>query len=201
MQGSESRRILIASVMEEYSRDAWFEIIERCEHAGVDGFELNFSCPHGLPERKMGSAMGEDPEILLEMSNWVTSATGRPVLAKMTPNITRIEDPARAALKAGCQGVSAINTIRCVIGINLETLRPEPTVEGSTTPGGYSSNFESLDDFRGHSLKYFTTHAELVRIQKERKAAPRVSEQARFINADGDWSGDRFVEQTSALSR
>lgn len=62
-------------------------------------------------------------------------------------------------------------------------------------------DFESLDDFRGHSLKYFTTHAELVRIQKARKAAPRVSEQARFIKADGDWSGDRFVEQTSALSR
>ena len=131
--------VLIASVMEEYDRDAWFEIVERCEEAGVDGFELNFSCPHGLPERKMGSAMGEDPEILLEVCNWVTSATRKPVWAKMTPNVTRIEDPARAALKAGCQGVSAINTIRCVIGINLETLRPEPTVEGSTTPGGYSS--------------------------------------------------------------
>jgi dihydroorotate dehydrogenase len=57
--------ILIASIMEEYNRDAWIEIIERCQDAGVDGFELNFSCPHGLPERKMGSARGEDPEILL----------------------------------------------------------------------------------------------------------------------------------------
>src|SRR5678816_4492348 len=45
----------------------------------------------------------------------------------------------RDRLKAGCQGVSAINTIRSVIGVNLETLRPEPTVEGYTTPGGYSS--------------------------------------------------------------
>ena len=59
--------ILMASIMEEYNKDAWFEIVERCEDAGVDGFELNFSCPHGLPERKMGSAMGEDPEILLEV--------------------------------------------------------------------------------------------------------------------------------------
>lgn len=75
--------ILMASIMEEYNKDAWFEIVERCEDAGVDGFELNFSCPHGLPERKMGSAMGQDPEILLEVCDWVTSATKRPVWAKM----------------------------------------------------------------------------------------------------------------------
>ncbi len=87
----------------------------------------------------MGSAMGEDPEILLEVCGWVMSAAKQPVWAKMTPNVTHIEDPARAALKAGCQGISAINTIRCVIGVNLDTLRPEPTVEGYTTPGGYSS--------------------------------------------------------------
>ncbi len=271
--------ILIASIMEEYNRDAWIEIVERCQDAGVDGFELNFSCPHGLPERKMGSAMGEDPEILLEVCGWVTSAAKRPVWAKMTPNITHIEDPARAALKAGCQGVSAINTIRCVIGVNLETLRPEPTVEGRTTPGGYSSKavrpialrmcmelatmirnefpgrslsgiggvetgedaaqfilvgastvqvctgvmkfgyelvkplcegllafmekhkFETLDDFRGYSLDYFTTHAELVRVQGERKAAQKAAEHERTIRADSDWSGDKFVEQSAALSR
>jgi dihydroorotate dehydrogenase subfamily 1 len=271
--------ILIASIMEEYNRDAWIEIVERCQDAGVDGFELNFSCPHGLPERKMGSAMGEDPEILLEVCGWVTSAAKRPVWAKMTPNITHIEDPARAALKAGCQGVSAINTIRCVIGVNLDTLRPEPTVEGRTTPGGYSSKavrpialrmcmelatmiknefpgrtlsgiggvetgedaaqfilvgastvqvctgvmkfgyelvkplcegllafmekhkFETLDDFRGYSLGYFTNHAELVRVQGERKAAQKAAEHERTIRADSDWSGDKFVEQSAALSR
>jgi dihydroorotate dehydrogenase len=49
--------VLIASIMEEYNRDAWHEIVERCEAAGVDSFELNMSCPHGLPERKMGAAM------------------------------------------------------------------------------------------------------------------------------------------------
>ncbi|HJX98694.1 MAG TPA: hypothetical protein VJ281_07440, partial [Chthoniobacterales bacterium] len=63
--------ILIASIMEEYNRDAWTEIVERCQDVGVDAFELNFSCPHGLPERKMGAAMGENPEILEEVSGWV----------------------------------------------------------------------------------------------------------------------------------
>ena len=86
----------------------------------------------------MGSAMGENPEILEEVCRWVMSAAKVPVWAKMTPNVTHIEDPSRAALAAGCQGLSAINTIRSVIGIDLETLRPEPTVEGYTTLGGYS---------------------------------------------------------------
>ena len=101
-------------------------------------FECNFSCPHGLPERRMGSAMGENPEMLEEVCGWVMSAAKVPVWAKMTPNVTHIEDPSRAALRAGCHGISAINTIRSVIGVNLETLRPEPSVEGFTTPGGYS---------------------------------------------------------------
>jgi dihydropyrimidine dehydrogenase (NADP+)/dihydropyrimidine dehydrogenase (NAD+) subunit PreA len=132
-------RVLIASIMEEYRKDAWVEIVERCQNAGVDALECNFSCPHGLPERRMGSAMGENPEILKEVCGWVMAAARVPVWAKMTPNVTHIEDPTRAALSAGCQGISAINTIRSVIGVNLDTLRPEPSVEGWTTPGGYSS--------------------------------------------------------------
>lgn len=131
-------RILIASIMEEFNKDAWFEIVQRCQDTGVDAFELNFSCPHGLPERKMGAAMGENPEILEEVCGWVMEATKIPVWAKMTPNVTHIEDPTRASLKAGCDGIAAINTIRSVIGVNLDTLHPEPSVEGYTTPGGYS---------------------------------------------------------------
>ncbi len=132
-------RVLIASIMEEYRKDAWVEIVERCQEAGVDALECNFSCPHGLPERRMGSAMGENPEILEEVCGWVRGAARVPVWAKMTPNVTHIEEPSRAALRAGCEGISAINTIRSVIGVNLDTLRPEPSVEGFTTPGGYSS--------------------------------------------------------------
>jgi dihydropyrimidine dehydrogenase (NADP+)/dihydropyrimidine dehydrogenase (NAD+) subunit PreA len=131
-------RVLIASIMEEYRKDAWVEIIERCQEAGVDALECNFSCPHGLPERRMGSAMGENPELLQEVCGWVMGAARIPVWAKMTPNVTHIEDPSRAALRAGCQGISAINTLRSVLGVNLDTLRPEPSVEGFTTPGGYS---------------------------------------------------------------
>ena len=86
----------------------------------------------------MGAAMGENPEIVEEVCGWVMAAAKKPVWAKMTPNVTRITEPSRAAFRGGCQGVSAINTIRSVMGVNLDTLRPEPTVEGYTTPGGYS---------------------------------------------------------------
>lgn len=271
--------VLIASIMEEYRRDAWIEIVERCQDAGVDGFELNFSCPHGLPERKMGSAMGEDPGLLEEVAGWVMSAAKKPVWAKLTPNVTRIEEPARAAFRAGCQGVSAINTIRSVMGVNLDTLRPEPSVNGYTTPGGYSSKairpialrmvmeiakvvqsefpgrslsglggiesgsdaaqfillgantvqvctgvmklgygcikpmceellafmekhgVETLDEVRGRSLPYFTTHAELVRMHQERKAARKDNTATQVVKTDAEWTGDEFVKQSDALSR
>ena len=57
----------------------------------------------------------------------------------MTPNITNIREPSLAAVRGGAAGISAINTILSVIGVDLSTLRPMPTVEGYTVPGGYSS--------------------------------------------------------------
>ncbi len=74
-----------------------------------------------------------------EVCGWINAKASVPVWAKMTPNITDITVPARTALAAGCEGVAAINTITSVMGINLDTLRPEPSVEGYSTPGGYSS--------------------------------------------------------------
>jgi len=271
--------VLIASIIEEYRKDAWIEIVERCQACGVDGFELNFSCPHGLPERKMGAAMGENPDILSEVVGWVMGAAKIPVWAKMTPNVTHIEDPSRAALKAGANGISAINTIRSVIGVNLDTLRPEPSVEGYTTPGGYSSRaikpialrmvmevaqlirsefpgrtlsaiggvesgfdaaefillgadtvqvctgvmkfgyehvkpmcdqllsfmekhkFETPADFKGRSLQYFTTHADLVKRQADRKSAQKASGGSKVVKSDADWTGGDFVKQSDTLAR
>jgi len=84
--------IVIASIMEEYNKDAWIEIVERTQATGIDAFELNFSCPHGLPERKMGAAMGQDCAIMEEVCKWVMSAAKVPVWAKLTPNVTHIQD-------------------------------------------------------------------------------------------------------------
>jgi dihydropyrimidine dehydrogenase (NADP+) len=131
--------ILIASIMEEYEKSRWQELTRMVQDTGVDAFELNFSCPHGMPERKMGSAMGEHPDLIEEVTGWVKEVSSIPVWAKMTPNITNICEPALAAIKGGADGISAINTILSVIGVDLETLRPMPTVEGHSVPGGYSA--------------------------------------------------------------
>jgi len=131
--------ILIASIMEEYDKERWQELTRMVQETGVDGFELNFSCPHGMPERKMGSAMGEHPDLITEVTSWVTEVSRVPVWAKMTPNITNIVEPSMAAVKGGANGISAINTILSVIGVDLKTLRPKPTVEGYSVPGGYSA--------------------------------------------------------------
>ncbi len=132
-------RILVGSIMERYDKARWQELAWRCIKAGCDSLELNFSCPHGHPESGMGAAMGQNPAMVKEVTSWVVEAVGgRPVWAKMTPNITDIRIPARAAKAGGAAGVAAINTILSTVGINLKTLRPTPTVEGHSTYGGYS---------------------------------------------------------------
>jgi dihydroorotate dehydrogenase subfamily 1 len=131
-------KMVIASIMEEYRREAWHEIVERTQATGVDGFEMNLSCPHGLPERKMGMAMGENPDITEEVVRWVKEASKIPVWVKMTPNVGNPAEPAKAAVRGGADGISAINTILSIIGVDLKTLKPMPTVEGHTVSGGYS---------------------------------------------------------------
>jgi dihydroorotate dehydrogenase subfamily 1 len=133
-------KVLVASIMEEGRREAWHEIVERVQQTGVDLLELNLSCPHGLPERRMGMAMGEDPARVREVVGWVKEVATIPVWAKMTPNIGDPTAPARAAVEAGADGISAINTILSVIGLHPRTLRPQPTVEGYSVPGGYSGH-------------------------------------------------------------
>ncbi len=68
-------------------------------------------------------AMGQDPEVLGEVCGWINGAATKPVWAKMTPNVTDIAYPATVALKAGCEGVAAINTISCIIGERSITTR------------------------------------------------------------------------------
>ncbi len=132
------KKMLIASIMEEYNKAAWQRIVREVQETGVDGFELNLSCPHGLPERKMGMAMGENPDIVEEVVGWVKEVARIPVWAKMTPNVGNPTVPAGAALRAGADGIAMINTILSVTGIDLKTFRPLPTVEGHSVPGGYS---------------------------------------------------------------
>ncbi len=129
---------VIASIMVESKKEAWQEIVKRTEETGIDGFELNFGCPHGMSERGMGSAMGQVPEYTCMVTEWVMEVATKPVIVKLTPNVTDIVQPARAALKAKCDALSLINTINSIMGVDLDTFELRPNVGGKGGHGGYA---------------------------------------------------------------
>ncbi len=129
---------VIVSVMVESKKEAWQEIIKRSEDTGCDGFELNFGCPHGMSERGMGSAMGQVPEYTCMVTEWVMEVATKPVIVKLTPNITDITYPARAAVKGGASAISLINTINSIMGVDLDTFELKPNVGGKGGHGGYA---------------------------------------------------------------
>ena len=131
------KHAVIASLMVESTREAWHEMVARAEGAGADGLELNFGCPHGMSERGMGSAVGQVPEYCRQITEWVKERARTPVLVKLTPNISDVRMPARAAKRGGADALSAINTINSITGIDLETLEPRPKVDGYSSHGGY----------------------------------------------------------------
>jgi dihydropyrimidine dehydrogenase (NAD+) subunit PreA len=131
------KHAVIASLMVESKRESWHKIVQQAEDAGADGLELNFGCPHGMSERGMGSAVGQVPEYTELITSWVKEKAQTPVLVKLTPNITDIRTIARAAKRGGADGLSAINTMNSITGIDLDTLVPRPNVDGKSSHGGY----------------------------------------------------------------
>ena len=129
-------RAVIVSLMVE-SKDDWREIIRRTMDTGCDGIELNFGCPHGMCERGMGSAVGQEPEVLKIVAGWAVEFSTVPVLIKLTPNIGDILEPGIAAVEAGVHGLSLINTIKSLIGVDLDRFVPYPVVGNRSTNGGY----------------------------------------------------------------
>ncbi len=130
-------RAMIVSIMVPCEEGAWKAILPRVEETGADAIELNFGCPHGMSERGMGAAVGQVPDYIEMVARWCKQNTRMPVIVKLTPNITDIRYPARAALKGGADAVSLINTISSIISVNLDTMSPEPSIDGKGSHGGY----------------------------------------------------------------
>jgi len=130
-------RAIVASLMMEMNRDRWHELVETVQASGVDGFELNFGCPHGMSERGMGAAVGQDPELVEMCTKWVVEVSKVPVIVKLTPNITDIRQTARAAKRGGAHAISMINTINSLIGVDIDTWDPVPNVDHLGAHGGY----------------------------------------------------------------
>ncbi len=129
---------VVVSLMVESKPEAWYDIVDRVNDTGADGIELNFGCPHGMSERGMGAAVGQVPEYVQMITEWVMEKTRVPVLVKLTPNVTDIRKPGRAARAARADGIALINTINSLIGVNLESWAPLPDVRGRGSHGGYS---------------------------------------------------------------
>lgn len=128
---------LVVSLMCQ-SRDDWHRAVRDAEGAGADGLELNFGCPHGMCERGMGSSVGQNPETVELLTSWVMEVAKIPVIVKLTPNITDITEPARAARRGGAHALCLINTIQSIAGVDIDKFVPYPTVDHKSTNGGYS---------------------------------------------------------------
>lgn len=149
---------VIASLMVE-SREEWHQIIKDVENAGCDGIELNFGCPHGMCERGMGSAVGQEPEILEKIVSWVMEAANTPVITKLTPNVTDIVDPGLAGVRGGTDALSLVNTFKSIVGLNLDTYAPYPEVDGEGTNGGYCG--PAVKPIALHMLRELKQHPEI----------------------------------------
>ena len=130
-------RALIVSLMVPCEEDSWKRILAQVEDTGADGVELNFGCPHGMSERGMGSAVGQVPDYVEMVTRWCKAHTRMPVIVKLTPNVSNILGPARAAKRGGADAVSLINTVSSIISVDLDRMAPTPTVDGKGTHGGY----------------------------------------------------------------
>jgi len=131
-------RAVIVSAMVESKPEAWHEIVRQIEDTGADGIELNYGCPHGMSERGMGSAVGQVPEYCEQITSWVKNSAQIPVIVKLTPNITNIVGPARAAIAGGADAISLINTINSITAVNLDNFEISPNIGGKGGHGGYA---------------------------------------------------------------
>jgi dihydropyrimidine dehydrogenase (NAD+) subunit PreA len=129
--------VVIVSMMAATEAE-WQEIARRVQDAGADMIECSFSCPHGMPERGMGSAVGQDADLTFERAKWVVDAVDIPVLIKLTPNVADMRPIAARVKEAGAAGITCINTVKGLIGFDLDTFAPLPSVNEQSTAGGYS---------------------------------------------------------------
>ncbi|MFA6075085.1 MAG: NAD-dependent dihydropyrimidine dehydrogenase subunit PreA [Negativicutes bacterium] len=133
-------KVVIASIMADVKREPWQDLARRMEAAGADAIELNLSCPHFRLEDDMGAAIGKSVENSALITAWVKGVVNIPVIAKLTPNVSDIQEVTASVVKAGADAIATINTVQGMIGVDIETLEPLPAVEGFSSFGGYSGN-------------------------------------------------------------
>ena len=131
-------KFILASLMGK-NESEWEDLSLQCENSGVDAIELNFSCPN-MADGRLGTAIGQVPELVERFTAAARRRTKIPILAKLTPNVESMSPAAEAAIRGGADGISAINTIKSIIGVNHDTFVSSPAVQGMSAVGGYSGN-------------------------------------------------------------
>lgn len=131
-------KVIIASIMAPVKKDAWQDLVKIFNDTPADAFELNFSCPHGMPEKGIGMAIGTDTGISSAITKWVKEVAKKPVFIKLSPNVSNISSITWAVEQAGADGLAAINTVQGFMGFDLNTLTPQLNINGKTTYGGCS---------------------------------------------------------------
>ena len=129
-------KVIIASIMGQ-NEDEWTELASLCEKAGASVIECNFSCPN-MESESLGVTIGQSEELVEKFIRAAKRGTNLPVLAKLTPNIMDVVPVALAAKRGGADGISAINTINSITGVDIESLTAKPSVRGKSIVGGYS---------------------------------------------------------------
>ena len=131
-------KFILASIMGQ-NEEEWETLARLCEENGADAVELNFSCPN-MAEGGFGSDIGQIPELVERFTAAARRGCHIPLLAKLTPNVATMSPAAEAARRAGADGISAINTIKSVVGVDMHTYVSAPAVHGEGAVGGYSGN-------------------------------------------------------------
>ncbi|MDU4860895.1 MAG: NAD-dependent dihydropyrimidine dehydrogenase subunit PreA [Terrisporobacter othiniensis] len=129
-------KVIVASIMGENEKE-WEELARLVTEAGADMIECNFSCPQ-MTSHAMGSDVGQNPELVKTYCEAVARGSKLPILAKMTPNIGDMNIPAIASMEGGAAGISTINTIKSVTGIDFDKMIGLPIVNGKSSISGYS---------------------------------------------------------------
>ena len=131
-------KVIIASIMAPVKKEEWQKLVKTLNNTPIDAFELNFSCPHGMPERNIGMAIGTSTDLSILITCWVKAVAKKPVFVKLTPNVTDISVMAKCVASAGADGISAINTVLGFMGVDLDSLTPKLSVNGYSAFGGCS---------------------------------------------------------------
>ena len=129
-------KVIVASIMGQDEAE-WTSLAEKCEQAGASVIECNFSCPN-MEASGLGVTIGQSEELIERFTRATKKGTNLPVLVKLTPNITDMVPMALAAKRCGADGISAINTINSITGVDIDTLVAQPAVQGKSIVGGYS---------------------------------------------------------------